>query len=291
MSDVGKAEAKAPASEAVAENEPIVTSKVEGAVVDAEKPKETEEEGEITEAVEKTAEEIAAEALEAAETEAEDKKTPSARKREKIKARIDALEAENQRLTERVQAAERTKPALDQLGPKPDRAKYEDDTEYLADLSAWKTEERILARQAKTHETNTSTARADAAEAGMKLFRERALALVDTYPDIEAKVFNDQSLPMSAVMAETLMASEKGPEVAYYLSANREEAQRIKSMSPLAAAAALGRLEAKLSLPKPRTETKAPPPPATVSGTVRGPAKKLEDMSMAEYRKARGFDK
>jgi len=288
MSEVGKAEAQAPANEAVAENEPNVVSQDKPNVLaDGETP---EGEAEEAEAVEKTAEEIAAEASEGADKDGEEVKTASARKREKIKARIDGLIAENQRLAEQLQAVERNKPKLDELGPKPDRSKYEDETEYLADLSAWKTEERILARQSKTHETDTSTARANAAEANAKLFRERAMALVDTYPDIEAKVFQDQTLPMSPVMAETLMASEKGPEVAYYLSSHRDEAQRIREMQPLAAAAALGRLEAKLSLPKTRTETKAPPPPATVSGSVRGPAKKLDDMSMAEYRKARGFD-
>lgn len=290
MSDVGKTEAQAPVTEAVAENEPVVTSKVEGAVVDAETPEEAGEEGEATEkTAEKTAEEIAAEALEGAEKEGEDKKTPSARKREKIKARIDALEAENQRLTEQLAAGERNKPKLDELGPKPDRAKYEDEAEYISDLSAWKVRKDFSERQAKTHETNTTNLRSDSIAAKVELFFERARALEDTYPGIE-KLIRDDGLPISQVMRDTLVESEKGPEVVLYLSGHRDEAQRIKEMSPLAAAAALGRLEAKLSLPKTRTETKAPPPPPTVSGSVRGPAKKLEDMSMAEYRKARGFD-
>lgn len=289
MSDQGKAEAQAPAKETVAENEPIITSQESPKVLaDGEESEDQQEGEEKPEAVEKTAEEIAAEALEAAEKEGEDRKTASAKKREKIKAKIDAQAAEIDRLTEQLAAVERNKPKLDELGPKPDRTKYEDETEYLADLAAWKTEERILARQAKTHETNTTNLRSDSVAAKVELFFERARALEDTYPGIE-KAIRDEANPFSAVMRDTLVESEKGPEVAFYLTGHRDEAQRIKEMSPLAAAAALGRLEAKLSLPKTRTETKAPPPPSTVSGTVRGPARKLEDMSMAEYSKARGF--
>lgn len=271
MSDVGKTEAKAPVEETVAETTPaVVETKVE-------KTEEAE-----TETPEAEVAETPVEGAEVVETE-EEKKTKSKLRREKQKAHVLALEAEVARLTEVAAATERNKPVTDQLGPKPDRTKYEDETEYLADLSAWKTEERIIARQTKAHEATTTIVRGDSAAKKMELFKERAMSLTDRYPDIEAKVFNDPTLPMSAVMAETLMESEKGPEVAYYLSANREVAQRIKSMTPLAAARELGRIEATIALPKPRTETKAPPPPSTLSGTVSGPKKNPETMSQAEY--------
>ena len=108
------------------------------------------------------------------------------------------------------------------------------------------------------------------------------MSLQERYPDIE-KVFTDNTLPMSPAMAETLMESEKGPEVAHYLLANREAAQRIKEMSPLAAARELGRIEATIALPQSRKQTQAPPPPSTVSGTVKGPSKSPENMNMREY--------
>ncbi len=276
MSDPGKAEAQAPASEAVAETKDTET-KVEAAAEAVETEEATE--GETAEAPVEGAEPV--------ETE-EEKKTRSRIKREKAKAREDALKQRVSDLETQLAAADRNKPVNDQLGPKPDRAKYEDEAEYAADLAAWKIEEKITARQAKAHETTTSNLRNDTAAKKMELFKERAMSLQDRYPDIE-KVFTDTTLPMSPAMAETLMESEKGPEVAHYLLANREVAQRIKEMSPLTAARELGRIEATLALPKPRTQTQAPPPPATVTGTVKGPSKKLEDMSMAEYKKARGY--
>lgn len=209
------------------------------------------------------------------------------RRRAAQKAKEAALVAEIKRLSELAAATERTKPVPDSLGPKPDRSKFDDEAEYTAALAAWTVEERITARQAKAYEDNTSTVRNDSAAKKMELFKERAMALTDRYPDIEAKVFNDTTLPMSATMAETIMDSEKGPEVAYYLSANRDVAQRIKSMPPLQAAREIGRLEATLSLPQPRKQTQAPPPPSTVSGSVKGATKSPENMTQAEYVKWR----
>lgn len=268
MSDVGKTGAQASVEETVAET-PVVATPVE-------KTEETE--------TETTTEEVAetpVEGAEVVETE-EEKKTKSKLRREKQQAREDALKQRVADLESRLSTAERNKPDTDALGPKPEREKYDDEAEYAADLAAWKVEERITARQTKAHETTTSTARNDTAAAKMELFKTRTMALVDRYPDIE-KVFTDTTLPMSPAMAESLMDSDKGPEVAHYLLANREAAQRIKEMSPLAAARELGRIEATIALPKSRTETKAPPPPSTVSGTVRGPNKNPNDMSMAEY--------
>lgn len=284
------AEAQATAQETVADDQTKTATETQD---DAAEAAETEE-------AEETEAEDGAEKAEAAEADGEteapaegeegDKPTKSKLRREKQKARIAELEAQVRELSAKAEAADRSKPAESELGPKPERDKYEDEAEYVADLAAWKTEEKLLARQKKAHETSSTTVRSDAAAAKGALFKERAMALSDRYPDIEAKVFNDPTLPMSQEMAETIMESEKGPEIAYYLASNREQAQRIRSMAPLAAAMEIGRIEAKLSLPKPRTETKAPPPPSTVKGTVKGPEVKLENLSMAAYRKARGYD-
>lgn len=276
MNTPDNAEAKAPAPEVVADDKIAVAAKED------QKP---DEEAEATE------EEAEAEAEEDAEAEGakeveegDDRPTKSKLRREKQKARIAELEQSVARLSEQVQAAERNKPGVDGLGPKPDKSKYDDEVEYAADLAAWKTEERIIARQTKAHETTSTTVRTDAAAKKAELFRERAMALSDRYPDIEAKVFQDNSLPMSDTMAETLMDSEKGPEVAYYLSANREMAQRIKLMKPLAAARELGRIEATLSLPKSKTQSTAPPPANTLSGSLKKISVDPNTLTGAAYR-------
>jgi hypothetical protein len=268
MSDTGPAGAQASVTESVADGKTAIAAKDESKVAAAEV--ETEEaEAETTDEP--------VEGAEVVETE-EEKKTKSKLRREKQQAREAALKQRVADLEAQLATADRTKPAADGLGPKPDRAKYEDEADYAADLAAWKIEERIIARQTKAHESTTQNLRNDTAAKKMELFKERAMALQDRYPDIE-KVFTDASLPMSTAMAETLMESDKGPEVAHYLLANREVAQRIKEMPPLTAARELGRIEATISLPKPRTETKAPPPPTVVTGSGVSSPRKTTDSS------------
>lgn len=65
-----------------------------------------------------------------------------------------------------------------------------------------------------------------------------------------------------------------GPKVAVYLARNLDEADQISRMSDYHAAAALGRIEAKLSVPAPvpaptppKSVTRAPAPAPTVQGT------------------------
>lgn len=274
MSDVGKAEAQAPDSEAVVDEQKPVAANDETKVEAAPEAAETEEtEGETAEAPVEGAEPV--------ETE-EEKKTKSRLKREKQKAREDALKQQVADLEARLATAARNKPADDALGPKPEREKYEDEAEYQADLNAWKVEERIIARQAKAHETDTQNLRQESAAQKATLFRERAMALKDGIPDIE-KIFSQDSFPVSAALAETIMETDKGPEVAHYLLRHPDEFQRIQAMSQRSAAIEVGRIEAKLALPKPRTQTQAPPPPTTLSGSARSPSKKPEDMSMSEY--------
>ena len=69
----------------------------------------------------------------------------------------------------------------------------------------------------------------------------------------------------------------------YHLGQNRALAAQIAKLPLAEAARAIGRIEASLQAPKPRTETQAPNPIAPVRGSVgatRDPAK----MSFAEFK-------
>lgn len=75
-------------------------------------------------------------------------------------------------------------------------------------------------------------------------------------------------------MLEVIKESEIGPKVAIYLARNLDEADQISRMSDFHAAAALGRIEAKLAAPvpvptptPPKSVTRAPAPAPTVQGT------------------------
>lgn len=241
-------------------------------------------EAEADETEEKSAEDEGAEPGDEAEEDGEPKKlSKTAKKNARIRAKIETLEEIARHESKRADEATAALKALsDDVGPQPKREDFVDDVEYGAALSAFEADKRIVARTKKTTETNATEAR-DAANASKHtLFRERALALVERYPDIEARVFNDAN-PVSPVMAEVIQDSERGPEVAYHLATHREEAQRIFRMPPLAAARELGRIEATLDAPKPRIQSNAPPPPQIVKGGKTLAAKDPDKMTTDEW--------
>jgi hypothetical protein len=73
-------------------------------------------------------------------------------------------------------------------------------------------------------------------------------------------------------MAETIQASDIGPDIAYYLGSNPKEAARIAALkSPILQAKEIGKIEAKMaSEPVLRKTTSAPPPIAPISGRGSG---------------------
>lgn len=112
-----------------------------------------------------------------------------------------------------------------------------------------------------------------------KRFAEQESAFVADHPDY-MEVTRDPNVPITEMVAAALMETENPPAVAYYLAQNLEEANAIARMTPIAAARAIGRIEAKLveppqqqnTLPSPptKTVTKAPPPVTMVSPGATG---------------------
>jgi hypothetical protein len=62
-------------------------------------------------------------------------------------------------------------------------------------------------------------------------------------------------------MAETIRASDSGPDVAYHLGQNPKEAERISALPPFLQAKEIGRIEAKLAAEPPSKKTSSAPAP------------------------------
>jgi hypothetical protein len=89
------------------------------------------------------------------------------------------------------------------------------------------------------------------------------------YEDFEQVAYNPK-LPITQVMAQTIQASDNGPDIAYYLGTNPKEADRIARLSdPFLQAKEIGKLEAKIaSTPITKQTSSAPAPISPV--TARG---------------------
>jgi hypothetical protein len=100
----------------------------------------------------------------------------------------------------------------------------------------------------------------------LESYAEREEAARDKYEDFESVVYNP-NLRITTLMAQTIQASDIGPDIAYHLGSNPKEANRIASLPPLLQAKEIGKLEAKLADNPPvvRKQTKAPDPIAPVA--------------------------
>jgi hypothetical protein len=101
-------------------------------------------------------------------------------------------------------------------------------------------------------------------------YHEREEQAREKYEDFEQVAYNP-NLRITDVMAETIQASEIGPDLAYFLGANPKEADRISRLSPFLQAKEIGKIEAKLSdNPPAKKTTSAPAPIAPVTARTTG---------------------
>lgn len=196
------------------------------------------------------------------------RRSTSERYRRKISAQagvIERLAAEKEEL-ERKLSSPKAEPDL----PKPsDYPGGEYDPQYVADLAATKAEQKISAKL-DDRDRKTAKERADdGARTALQEFEKRAEKVKTAVPDFDEtlEAFVEDGGSFAPHVARRLhKAGEKGPMLAYHLAKNPELTDELNSMSAEDAAAEIARLEAKTSLPQPRTQTKAPAPLAGLKG-------------------------
>lgn len=102
--------------------------------------------------------------------------------------------------------------------------------------------------------------RAREQEAVSEAYFDREEQALGKYDDFKQVAYNP-SLPITAEMAETIRASDVGPDVLYHLGSNPSEAARIARLSPLSQAKEIGKIEATLAASPPVKRTSSAPPP------------------------------
>jgi hypothetical protein len=160
-------------------------------------------------------------------------------------ARRQARHAE-QMAQERVVAAE------------PKREQFQDDEVY-SDAKV-----RHLA-ETKAREIVEQRTRAEQNDRLREQYDERTEKARERYADFTAVVENPL-LSVNEAMAEFIMDSEHGPDVAYYLGKNPAKADQIAQLSPMRAARELSRIEAEIAA-RPKASPSKAPEPITPVGT------------------------
>jgi hypothetical protein len=186
--------------------------------------------------------------------------------------RLESLEARSKEVKSEEEAPKALREQLPAEAPNPDAlgedgeplyALGEFDPKYIRDLTKFTIEQETKAareaaeREAAQREVEESrkeietawVEKLEKAEAEMPDIRENLRNMTETFSHVEPAY--------GEYLAMTIMSSEYGPHIMYYLSQNIGEAQKIVASGPAAATLALGRLEAKFaSVPKEREEPK-----------------------------------
>ena len=291
----------------VRSNDPIVDAKpvVGSEPESAPAPKELEQKDTSTasEPVENEQEEDGELSADSNE-EAEDSDKTRAKKKGGFKRRIEKLNAriaEQQKEAEywRSQAlktseakpTEEPKPqARQSASDKPDPEQFDSHAEYVEALTDWKVSKFHAEKAAAEAKAQMQTEQQKALKAHVDRFQ----AYAEKNPDIHDLIEDVEDVPMSSTVQEIIVSSESGPALMHELAKNKARYAEICKMSPIAAARALGAIEAKLSAPSseqasPKKLTSAPKPLSSVSTGKGVVTKSLDDpnLSQKEYERLR----
>ena len=189
---------------------------------------------------------------------AEEAKEPSrVFTQEELDAAIGKRLAREQRKWEREQQARTTQPVVRTEVPPIEN--FESADAYAEALAVRKAEEMIAQRDYQKQQSAVNEA-----------YHDREEEARAKYDDFEQVAYNPQ-LRVTDAMAETIKASDVGPDLAYWLGSNPKEADRISRLSPLMQAREIGKIEAKIgSNPTVKPTTSAPAPITPVTARTSG---------------------
>lgn len=229
------------------------------------------------------------------------------KRRESAKERRERDKASRQKLRDELAAAQakiaelttaQSRIASEAQGlQKPKEADFSDYAEYLAAVVDWKAEVKAAERAKETATAGADTAKQEAArlqqaEAAMleQNWQLQAQEAVTRYADFQEVVAQPGLFPKGSNLVAMVQSSDVAADLAYRLASDKALHDRILKAHPLDAAREIGRLEATIATPKPRTSTQAPAPISPVRGSggvTRDPAK-MSPVEFAAYRAAGG---
>jgi len=137
--------------------------------------------------------------------------------------------------------------------------------EFVADSAAQSAYERLNQEQQQA----TERQKQEAARAALQDKQKKFLSNLDekraNFQDFDAVAYGHEFMDQS--IAEMIFESDKGPEVAYHLGSNLDEAERIFNLQPLQRMRELTKLELQLASVKPKLVSTAPDPIKPLGGS------------------------
>lgn len=238
---------------------------------------------ENTEVAEVEAEKTAENASEAAKQAEEHEKSRLEKRRERTREHISRLTAERNALSEevaRLHASQRDV-VPQALEPNPT------DADYYEKLTDWKIEQRIRAERDKMEQERAAVQQ----QSVLNDYNRKVAEFAQDHDDFAEVV---GSLPQDLLTADVyaaIIGHPRGPEIAYHIANNEDDAFLLASVNPHAAKVAVDRIAKRLAAPQKPTNpiSRTPEPLATVGGRapVEVPDEKLTADQWYERRRAK----
>lgn len=212
---------------------------------------------------------------------------------DKLTARNYQLEKERQSFLDEIAEVKRLlagkeAPAKPPASDKPTPDKFQTYEDYVEALADWKSEQKV-SKALEERETKVKQQEQEAqTKATFDSYNKRVSEFRGEHDDFDEVVGRDDiSIPQSVQLA--IVEMDNGPEVAYYLGQNPEEAEKLLDLSPIKAIIAVGQIAATLTKdsPEPRPVSRAAAPVKPVGSSSTRSSVSLEELPQREYNRIR----
>lgn len=228
---------------------------------------------------------------ETADVTAQDETEPEAPKKnvpgsQKLKRRLQLIEADYEAANARAadlesRLAQFQQPQAEQGRPGIEREPKETDfpNDYFAyerAQTAWVSRQAVREEFARVQQQQTQSQtdrqRREAQIERQEAYEDSATTARERIDDFDKVIRSATDIKITnAELVDEIMASEKAALIHYYLAKNPEKARELNGLKGKELAREVGRLEARVHLPKPRTATGASPPPSQPKGGAATP--------------------
>jgi hypothetical protein len=205
-----------------------------------------------------------------------------------IEKRMSELTAKRREAEARAEAAEQrlaelTAAPADSTDVEPTLDAFDSYDQYVKAQARWEARQEFKAQQRSNAEAGRNAAQGQREEVLKAGFAAQVEDARTKYTDFDAVAFNP-NVPVTAAMQAAILESDMSADVAYHLGKNPDVAFRLATMSPIAVAREIGRIEQTiLSTPAVVKATQAPDPISPVGQRSANVQKDPDKMSDAEY--------
>lgn len=173
-----------------------------------------------------------------------------------------------------------------EVGPAPKEADFPDWFDFQTAKQAYEADKRIVTRELRKEAEKSIASQQVRRSEIVEDFKEAAAKAAKAIPDFVETIAKAGDMRATPVVRDLIVESDKGPLLQYHFAKNPADLKRINELAPVSAAKEIGKLEARLSLAKPNTVTKASPPSTPPKGGA-GRVVDISKMEMDEYVKFR----